>query len=98
MFQSISVSRKITSTWIALILLTLISLFLADSMTATPVIVLAVCITFAVKGQLIVDQLMGLKNATPIIRKLMLAYFLILAPLIAWAIIFPDTVRALTTL
>lgn len=85
-------------TWIALILLTLGSAWLAESVDPTAGIVIAVCLVVAIKGQLVIDRLMGLRHAPPVIRKLMLAYFYVLPVLIALALIFPEPLRRLTTL
>lgn len=84
--------------WIALIVLTLGSALVAESIDPTAGIVIAVCLVVGIKGQLVIDRLMGLRHAPPVIRRLMLAYFYVLPVLIALALIFPETLRRLTTL
>ena len=84
--------------WILLILLTLASAFIAESIDPTAGVVIMVCLVVAIKGQLVVDRLMGLRHAPPVIRGMMLAYFYVLPVLIALALIFPEQLRRLTTL
>lgn len=84
--------------WMLLIGLTLASAFIAESVDPTAGVVILVCLVVAIKGQLVVDRLMGLRDAPPVIRRLMLAYFYVLPTLIALALIFPEQLRRLTTL
>ncbi|MEH6650466.1 MAG: cytochrome C oxidase subunit IV family protein [Motiliproteus sp.] len=84
--------------WIVLIVLTLISAMVAESIDPTAGVVIAVCLVVCIKGQLVIDRLMGLRHAPPVIRRLMLAYFYVLPVLIALALIFPEPLRRLTTL
>lgn len=84
--------------WMLLIALTLGSAFLAESIDPTTGVVIVVCLVVAIKGQLVVDRLMGLRHAPPVIRWMMLAYFYVLPALIALALIFPEQLRRLTTL
>ncbi|MEH6826396.1 MAG: cytochrome C oxidase subunit IV family protein [Motiliproteus sp.] len=84
--------------WMLLIVLTLASAFIAESIDPTAGVVIVVCLVVAIKGQLVVDRLMGLRHAPPLIRWMMLAYFYVLPLLIALALIFPEPLRRLTTL
>ncbi|MFT5719758.1 MAG: hypothetical protein ACI9W6_000046 [Motiliproteus sp.] len=84
--------------WILLIGLTLTSALIAESIDPTAGVVIVVCLVVAIKGQLVVDRLMGLRQAPPLIRGLMLAYFYVLPVLIALGLIFPEQLRRLTTL
>ncbi len=84
--------------WMLLIVLTLASAFIAESVDPTAGMVIVVCLVVAIKGQLVVDRLMGLRHAPPLIRRMMLAYFYVLPLLIALALIFPEPLRRLTTL
>jgi hypothetical protein len=84
--------------WIILVVLTMASALIAESIDPTAGVVIVVCLVVSIKGQLVADQLMGLQHAPPVIRGLMLAYFYVLPVLIALALIFPDQLRRLTTL
>ncbi len=84
--------------WIVLVVLTLGSALIAESVDPTAGVVIAVCLVVAIKGQLVIDRLMGLRHAPPLIRGLMLAYFYVLPVLIALGLIFPEQLRRLTTL
>ena len=84
--------------WMLLIGLTLTSALIAESVDPTAGVVIVVCLVVAIKGQLVIDRLMGLRHAPPVIRGMMLAYFYVLPLLIALALIFPEQLRSLTTL
>ena len=84
--------------WVVLILLTLASALIAESIDPTAGVVIVVCLVVSIKGQLVIDRLMGLRHAPPVIRRMMLAYFYVLPVLIALALIFPESLRRLTTL
>jgi len=84
--------------WLILLALTLMSVFIAESADPTAWTVLFVSMTVTLKGQLVIDRLMGLRHANPLIRGLMLMYFYVLALLIVWALLFPEQLAALTTL
>jgi len=84
--------------WLLLMALTLLSAFTAE--TADPALwtVLFISLIISLKGQLVVDRLMGLRHAKPAIRYSMLSYFYLLPLLIIWALIFPEQLAWLTTL
>lgn len=84
--------------WLILLALTLMSVFIAESADPAAWTVLFVSMTVTLKGQLVIDRLMGLRHANPMIRGLMLLYFYVLALLIVWALLFPEQLAALTTL
>jgi Sec-independent protein secretion pathway component TatC len=96
--QHVVSDNALRRAWVVLILLTLSSAFIAESVDPTAGIVILVCLVVAIKGQLVVDRLMGLRHAPPLIRGMMLAYFYVLPILIALALIFPEPLRRLTTL
>lgn len=84
--------------WIILLALTLISAAIADSAEPATWTVLFVSMTVTLKGQLVIDRLMGLRHANPLIRGLMLLYFYVLTLLIVCALLFPEQLVRLTTL
>ncbi len=84
--------------WLILLALTLLSVFIAESADPATWTILFVSMTVTLKGQLVIDRLMGLRHANPMIRGLMLLYFYVLTLLIVWALLFPEQLAALTTL
>ncbi len=91
-------NQTLTIYWAMLIALTLLSALFADSLEPNSWVTLIVCLTIMVKGQVIVDVFMGLKTAPNKIRYMMLAYFYVLPPMVAFTLIFPSTVEQITTL
>ncbi|OMH29468.1 cytochrome C oxidase subunit IV family protein [Motiliproteus sp. MSK22-1] len=89
---------RLTGCWLLLILLTLASAFIAESAEPDVSMVLLVSAAIICKGQLIIDRLMGLKKAPPLIRLIMLCYFYTLPSAIALALLFPEQLANLTTL
>lgn len=84
--------------WMILLALTLTSAFIAESADPHVWTVLFISMTVTLKGQLVIDRLMGLRHANPLIRGLMLLYFYVLTLLIVLALLFPEFVARLTTL
>lgn len=91
-------NQTLTLYWLMLVTLTLLSALFADSLEPNSWITLVVCLTIMVKGQVIVDVFMGLKTAPNKIRYMMLAYFYVLPPMVAIALIFPNAIEQITTL
>ncbi|WP_207060949.1 hypothetical protein [Motiliproteus sp. SC1-56] len=88
----------LVSVWLLLLAVTLISALLADVSASGAVPVLLVCAAAAIKGKLVVEYLVGLAGVKGAIRRSMLAYFYVLAPLIALGWLFPEVVIRLTSL
>ncbi|EGG98393.1 hypothetical protein imdm_62 [gamma proteobacterium IMCC2047] len=84
--------------WVVLLTLTLLSALIAESADPAIWTVLFISMTVTLKGQLVIDRLMGLRHANPLIRRLMLLYFYVLAILIVLALLFPEFVARITTL
>lgn len=89
---------QLTLIWLALMILTLFSAILAEQSVPGVLTVVIICLSFAIKGSLVTERLMGLYQAANNVRWLMLSYYLVLPLLIGLAIIFPDWVQRLTTL
>jgi len=94
----LSERQVLIAVWLLLVALTLLSALTAE--TADPALwtVLFISLIISLKGQLVVDRLMGLRHANPAIRYTMLSYFYLLPMLIIWALIFPEQLAWLTTL
>ncbi len=89
-------NKRINLFWFILVLLTLFATFIAETATPSTFIVLIICLTIALKGRLIADEFMGLREARPIIRYTILSYFILLPLFISLCIIFPGFLAALT--
>ncbi len=98
-FQSeVSVVGLLTIVWALLISMTLLSAFIAEQAEPSKVIITVICITVAIKGVLVIDNLMGLRRVLPVIRWMMLSYFLIMSSIIALVVSFPEVLARLTAL
>lgn len=84
--------------WYALLTLTLSSALIAEATRPEWGLMLFVCATVAMKGLLVVDNLMGLRHAHVGVRRPMRLYFGVLTLLIALAMLFPEPLARLTTL
>jgi len=91
-------AHSLTRAWWVLMALTLFSVMVAEQHAAGAVMVLLVCLSFAIKGILVTEKLMGLNSAKRAIRGLMLAYFVVLPAMVGIAILFPHWVVRVTTL
>ncbi|AWB65614.1 hypothetical protein C2869_03805 [Saccharobesus litoralis] len=80
---------KLEFVWLVLIGLTLFSVLFAEN-NQTKLSICLVMIAVSLKGQLVIDRLMGLNNARPTIRGLMLAYFVVVPVLITLTSLFPE--------
>lgn len=88
----------LTVVWGVLVGMTLLNAFIADRAEPSKMIISVICMTVAVKGALVIDSLMALRNVLPVIRWMMLSYFLIMSSIIALAVSFPEVLARLTTL
>ncbi len=91
-------SKKITLIWLTLISLTLLSILIAEDTPDHLFSITFVCLVVAVKGQLVIDKLIGLRFANPKIRWVMLSYFYILPPIIILSLVFPELLYAISSL
>lgn len=78
----LSPEKQATLTWLILITLTLISVYLGQTMQASGWLALAVTLTIMVKGQQIVDVYMGLRRAPRRWRALLMSYVLLVPGII----------------
>ncbi|MDX2322386.1 MAG: hypothetical protein QNK26_17515 [Moritella sp.] len=82
--------RNINLVWIILISLTLTSIFVAEQTPETALSIITVCFIIAIKGQLVIDKLIGLRFENQKIRAVMLSYFYILPVLFIIGFLFPE--------
>lgn len=88
-----SENKKITVTWLLLLALTLTSIVIADGTPDNAFSVVLVCFIVAVKGQLVIDKLVGLRLQNQKIRWVMLSYFYLLPPIFIIGILYPQLLQ-----
>ena len=81
--------NRITVTWFALLFLTLASAMIAEAGDPPVFAVLFVVVIVAVKGNLVIDQLMGLRTAPRLFRVITRSYFYVVPSFIAVAMLVP---------
>ncbi len=84
--------------WLALMVMTLASAFLAESAEPSLLVTLLIAVTIGLKGRLVVDRFMELKNAHPYIRFAMNFYFYMLPLVILLVFLFPEFIADITRL
>jgi len=90
--------KLINTLWIILIALTLFSAYMAEHATPGLISVCIIAIVLAVKGRIIVDHFMELKEAHVILRALMRLYFYVIPALIILVYLFPEQIAKWTVL
>ena len=84
--------------WLVLMAVTLLSAWLAESAEPSLLITLTVVAGIGLKGLLVVDHLMGLRAAHPLIRLSMRFHFYLLPLLMLLVYLFPQQLAELTRL
>ena len=84
--------------WLALMAMTLGSAIIAESAEPSLLVTLAIAATVGLKGWLVVDRFMELRNAHPYIRFSMNLYFIVLPLMILIFFLFPEAIADLTRL
>ncbi len=90
--------KRITLFWLILLALTFFATFIAEEATPSHFIVIIICLTISIKGHIVIDEFMGLREAIPIIRYGVHSYFILLPAFVALSIIFPEFLAQLTTI
>lgn len=70
--------QTVTALWLLLVALTLGGSLLGETAEPGYLLLTVVVITMVIKGRVVIDHFMELKNAHPLIRRLMQAYFYVL--------------------
>jgi len=91
-------TKLINMLWIVLIILTLFSAYMAERGTVSFYSVAVMAAVLAIKGRIIVDHFMELKNAHIVLRTLMRAYFYVIPIMIIIVYLFPEQIAKWTTL
>ncbi len=84
--------------WLILISLTLFSAYMAERAETGFVSIAIMAAVLAIKGRIIVDHFMELKDAHPVLRTLMRTYFYVIPALIILVYLFPEQIAKWTTL
>lgn len=92
------IGKQLTIIWAVLIALTLLSTLVAEQRASSMLMVILICFSFAVKGALVTERLMGLWCSSGVARWLMLGYFVVLPLFIGLAVLFPGVIERITTL
>ncbi len=90
--------KLINTLWVILITLTLFSAYMAERATPGLTSVCIMAVVLAIKGRIIVDYFMELKEAHVILRALMRIYFYVIPALIILVYLFPEQIAKLTVL
>ncbi len=93
-----TLNTRINLTWLVLMILTLFSAAIAEKAEPGNAIVIIICLIILVKGCFVVDELMGLRRAMPVIRYSVLSYFVLLPALIALVFIYPEFLAKITAI
>ena len=90
--------KLIDTLWLILIALTLFSAYMAEQAKPGLISVIIMAAVLAVKGRIIVDYFMELKQAHPVLRGLMRTYFYVIPSLIIIVYLFPEQIASWTAL
>ena len=91
-------NKTIDIIWMLLLLITLLSAYIAESAEPGFFVTLTMCFIIAFKGRMICERFMELETANKNIRKLMNLYFYVLPAMIMLVFLFPEQLANLTRL
>ncbi len=94
----ISHKKLINILWVVLIILTLLSAYMAEHGTTEFYSVVIMAAVLAIKGRIIVDYFMELKDAHIVLRTLMRVYFYIIPIMIIMVYLFAEQIAKWTSL
>ncbi len=90
--------KRINNLWLVLIALTLFSTYMAEQVTPGLNSVMIMALVLAIKGRIIVDYFMELKDSHVVLRTLMQVYFYVIPALIILVYLFPEQIAKWTAL
>ncbi len=90
--------RLINTLWIILVALTIFSAYMAEQTKPGLISILIMSLVLAVKGRIIVDHFMELKDSHVVLRTLMRMYFYVIPALIILVYLFPEQIAKWTVL
>ena len=90
--------KLINTLWLLLIVLTLFSAWMAEQTKPGLISILIMSLVLAIKGRVIVDHFMELKDSHVLLRTLMQVYFYVIPALIILVYLFPEQIAKWTVL
>jgi cytochrome c oxidase subunit IV len=90
--------KLINTLWLILIVLTLFSAYMAEQAKPGFNSVAIMALVLAIKGRIIVDYFMELKDSHVVLRTLMQVYFYVIPALIILVYLFPEQIAEWTVL
>lgn len=90
--------KLIDTLWLILIMLTLFSAYMAEQASTGFNSVAIMALVLAIKGRIIVDYFMELKDSNVVLRTLMRVYFYVIPALIILVYLFPEQIAKWTAL
>ncbi len=90
--------KFIDTLWLILIMLTLFSAYMAEQASTELNSVVIMALVLAIKGRIIVDYFMELKDSNVVLRTLMRVYFYVIPALIILVYLFPEQIAKWTAL
>ena len=84
--------------WLALIALTLVGSLLGETTVAGILPAIVIIVTMMVKGRLVIDYFMEMKDANRTLRNLMHAYFYVFSVMALLVYLFGDEIALLLTI
>lgn len=91
-------TRLVTQLWLILIALTLFSAYMAERDSQGLISIIIIAMVLGIKGRIIVDHYMELKNANRLLRTLMQFYFYVIPTMIVAVYLFPEQIARWATL
>ena len=90
--------KLIETLWMLLIALTIFSAYMAEKANPGFDSVVIMALVLAIKGRIIVDYFMELKDSHVVLRTLMQVYFYVIPALIIMVYLFPEQIAEWTVL
>ncbi|MBE9567479.1 MAG: cytochrome C oxidase subunit IV family protein [Proteobacteria bacterium] len=90
--------RLINTLWLLLMLLTLFSAYMAEQGTQGLSSITIMAMVLAIKGRIIVDYFMELKDAHLLVRTLMRVYYYVIPAMVILVYLFPQQIVQWTEL
>ncbi len=90
--------KFINTLWLILIVLTFFSAYMAEQAKPGLMSIIIMALVLTIKGRIIVDHFMELKDSHVVLRTLMRVYFYVIPALIILVYLFPEQIAKWTVL
>ena len=91
-------NTKLLATYAFLFTMTVISATFAESGNLSSLLIILLCLSVTIKGRLVIDEFMGLRHASAVIRYSMHLYLIVIPGLFSLTLLFPDSLARMTSL